>query len=163
MAWTFHTEENTHSFSGETHPSLGLPVPVCALEQTLAAIAACPGSFCSTTHTAHSGSLHAVGEMRSSGCPAQRAVHQAAWLARVGQCPYGRGSVAGLSAGRLSYRTPAGGQTGSSCVAASYRDALSALTRRSGWARSFVLTHLHPKRKYFVKIWNLTFLYCSLI
>lgn len=128
----FIPKQNTYSFNCETHPSLGLPVPVCALEQTLAATAACPGSFCSTAHTAHSGSLHAAGETRSSGGPAQRAVHQAGRLAPVGQCPYGHGSVAGLSAGRLSYRTPVGGQTGSSCVAASYWAALSALTRRSG-------------------------------
>lgn len=141
----WHIPIFTDAFSRETHPSLGLPVPVCALEQTLAAISACPGSSCSTTHTARSGSPHAVAETRSSAGPAQCAVHQAGRLARVGLCPYGHGSVAGLSAGRLSYRTPAGGQTGSSCVAASYRVALSAWARRSGWARSFALTHHHPK------------------
>lgn len=120
------------AFTRETHPSLGLPVPVCALEQRLAAISPCPGSFCSTAHTARSGSLHAVGETRSSIGPAQRAVHQAGRLARAGLCPCGHDSVVGLSAGRLSYRTPAGGQTGRSCVAASYRVVLSASARRSG-------------------------------
>lgn len=120
------------AFPHETHPSLGLPVPVCALEQTLAAISPCPGSFCSTAHTARSGSPHAVGETRSSVGPAQCAVHRAGRLAPADLCPYGHGSVVGLSAGRLSYKTPAGGQTGSSCVAASYRVVLSASARQSG-------------------------------
>lgn len=120
------------AFTRETHPSLGLPVPVCALEQTLAAISPCPGSFCSTAHTARSGSPHAVGETRSSVGPAQCAVHRAGRLAPADLCPYGHGSVVGLSAGRLSYKTPAGGQTGSSCVAASYRVVLSASARQSG-------------------------------